>query len=192
MKASQFLSRIMQSRYLYSGVAAASALESTVVPVPFEILLIPVMQSHRSRIFYFSLMALFGCVLGALLGYLFGYALYETLGRWMVSITGTTEQFQRAVQMIRDGNGFWFVFSVGFTPVPFQIAMVAAGVSRYSFYGFIAATTLSRSIRYFGLGFLVLLYGDKAKKIYEKHKIAVSIAAFGIVLFFWFLSWYIL
>ena len=80
MNASQILSRVMRSRYLYFGVAAASALESTVVPVPFEILLIPVMQGHRSRIFYFSLMALLGCVLGALLGYLFGYALYETLG----------------------------------------------------------------------------------------------------------------
>ena len=66
----------------------------------------------------------------------------------MVSITGTTEQFQRAVQMIRGGNGFWFVFSVGFTPLPFQIAMVAAGVSGYSLYGFIAATTQEGNMRY--------------------------------------------
>ena len=132
-------------------------MESTVVPVPFEILLIPLMQTNRSRIFYLSLTALIGCVFGALLGYLFGYALYETLGRWLVSITGTTEQFDRAVQMIRGGQGFWLIFSVGFTPVPFQIAMVAAGVAGYPLNGFIAATALSRPIRYFGLGFLAWL-----------------------------------
>jgi hypothetical protein len=49
----------------------------------------------------------------------------------------------------------------GSPPVPFQVATVASGVSGYSLNGFVTATALSRSIRYFGLGFLVWHYGDK-------------------------------
>jgi len=74
-------------------------------------------------------MALLGCVCGAFAGYVFGYAFYETVGEWVVSITETSDQFHHAIRTLRGGNGLWFVFSIGFTPVPFQIAMVAAGFS---------------------------------------------------------------
>lgn len=178
--------KITKSPHTRWAVAGASLLESTVVPIPLELLLIPLMQIDRKRMWQLALAALLGCIAGASFGYAAGYFFQASVGGWIVSAAGGEEQFARAGDMLRQ-NGFWFVFSVGVTPVPFQIAMVAAGVSGYSIYGFLAAAALSRAIRYFGLAVLVWRFGDAAEAIYKRHRLAVGLAVTGAVLFMWIL-----
>lgn len=149
----EFLKKLTTSRHTWWGVAAASALEATVLPMPLELLLIPLMQANRRRM-------------------------------WLLAAAGGGQQFEEAARLLRQ-EGFWFVFSVGVTPVPFQIAMVSAGAASYSLPGFLAATALSRSIRYFGLAVLVRLFGDAAERLYNKHRVVVGAAATAAVVLVW-------
>jgi len=165
-------------------VAGASLLESTVVPVPLEVLLIPLMQLNRNRLWQLAAAALAGCIAGALIGYGAGHFFQETAGRWIVDAAGGEDAFARAGELLRR-QGFWFVFSMGVTPVPFQVAMVAAGALGYSLPGFLAATALSRFLRYFGLAALVWMFGDAAERIYRNHRKAVAVAVTAIVLLMW-------
>ncbi|MGB5984099.1 MAG: VTT domain-containing protein [Desulfobacterales bacterium] len=188
--ATEFMKTIMTSRYSGWGVMGASLLEATVVPVPLELLLIPMMQLNRRRMWRLALAALVGCVTGALLGYAAGYGFQSSLGRWIISLSGQEAMFAKAGELIRQ-QGFWFVFSVGITPIPFQIAMLAAGAGRYWLPGFLAATALSRAIRYFGLALLVWRFGDSAEDLYKQHKIPVAITVGVALAALWTLSAFI-
>ena len=135
-----------------------------------------------------ALAALLGCIGGALFGYAAGNFFQASVGDWIVSAAGGKEQISMAGEVLRE-KGFWFVFSVGVTPVPFQIAMVAAGASGYSILGFLAATALSRAVRYFGLAALVWRFGDAAEEIYKRHRLAVGLTVTGMVILIWILFW---
>ena len=180
----QLKNKITQSPHTRRAVAAVSFLESTVMPIPLELLLIPLMQIDRKRMWQLALAALLGCIGGALFGYAAANFFQASVGDWIVSAAGGEEQFARAGVMLRE-KGFWFVLSVGVAPVPFQIAMVAAGVSGYSIFGFLAATALSRALRYFGLAALVWRFGDAAEEIYKRHRLAVGLTVTGIVVLIW-------
>ncbi|WP_340105360.1 YqaA family protein [Rhodohalobacter sp. 8-1] len=169
------------------GIGFASFLESTIVPIPLETILLPLMQARRKQLVAISAMALAGCIFGALSGYAIGYYIFDAVGEQIVSLLSSQEQFEIAKQQMQQ-KGFWFVMSVGILPIPFQIAMLAAGTLKYSLFLFLIATTISRAIRYYGLAILVYLAGNQAQKLFERHKKSTSIILFVVVAIIWYLS----
>ncbi len=166
--------RLIHSKHMLLGVGVASVLEALIVPIPLEALIIPLMQARRRQIFAISLVALLGCLLGALIGYAVGYFVFDAIGMQLVSLVSTAEEYETIRQKMHTG-GFWFVFTVGVVPIPFQVAMLAAGATQYSLGLFLLASALSRALRYFGLGVLVWLLGNRAQEVFHKHKLAVSL-----------------
>ncbi|EAZ99087.1 hypothetical protein [Marinobacter sp. ELB17] len=75
--------------------------------------------------------------------------------------------------------------SVGVIPIPFQIAMLASGATSYSFFLFVLASVLSRALRYYGLGMLILIAGNHAQAIFERHKVSAAIVVRTVVLVIW-------
>lgn len=184
-KFKQFGQRLIYSSYMLPGIGFASFLESTVVPIPLETILLPLMQARRKQILVISTMALAGCILGALVGYAIGYFIFDTVGDQIVSLLSSQEQFENAKQQMQQ-KGFWFVLSVGIIPIPFQIAMLAAGALKYSLLLFLIATTLSRAIRYYGLAILVYLAGNQAQELFERHKKSTTIVLIVLVGILWY------
>lgn len=172
--------RLIHSRHALWGLTLASFLESTVVPIPLEALLIPMMQARRRQLFLFALLALLGCLAGAALGYAAGLWLVDVFGEHLIEWFTTPEQFERARQSMNH-YGFWFVLSVGITPVPFQAAMLVSGATGFSFGLFMLASALARGLRYFGLALLVYWAGDRAEALFRRHTRWVS--AFLLVIF---------
>ncbi|MAL95116.1 MAG: alkaline phosphatase [Haliea sp.] len=176
--------RLIQSRHALWGLTLASFLESTVVPIPLEALLIPMMQARRRQMFLFALLALLGCLAGVALGYAAGLWLFGVAGDQLIAWFSTPEQFERARQAM-ESRGFWFVLSVGVTPVPFQTAMLVSGATGFSFGLFMLASALARGLRYFGLALLVYWAGDQAEALFRRHTrwvSAVLLVAFVLVL----------
>ena len=182
----EIMERLVAARCVPGGVAVASLMEATVLPVPLELFLMPLMQAQRQRLWRLAAAALAGCLAGALVGYLAGDLFQASAGDWIVSAAGGGPALSRAGALLRQ-HGFWFVLSVGVTPVPFQVAMVAAGASGYSLAGFLAATAISRSLRYFGLAALVWRFGDAAERIYRRQRRAVALGTAAVVAAGWIL-----
>ena len=189
-KLKRFGQRLIYSKYMLPGIGLASFLESTIIPIPLETILIPLMQARRKQIFVIITMALAGCILGALTGYTIGYFIFDMIGDQIVSLISTQEQFDHVKQQMQQ-KGFWFVISVGILPIPFQIAMLAAGALKYSLVLFLIATTLSRAIRYYGLGLLVYLAGNKAQEFFERHKksSAIILTILFCIFWYWMIFW---
>ena len=169
------------------GMTLASVLESTVVPVPLEAVLIPAMQKARKMLWWLASAAMLGCLIGASLGYLVGVGLMQSVGQPFIAYLGQEEAFASAERAMRD-NGFWFVMTISLAPVPFQIAMLAAGATGFSFLGFMTATLISRGVRYYGLALLVYAFGDRAERLFKEHKVAATLVLLAAVGLAWGVS----
>lgn len=165
----KLVKKLIYSKRMLTGIGIASFLESTVVPIPLETILVPLMQSRREKLWTIAAVTTLGCVLGAILGYLVGYFVFDLLKEYVIGNITTQEEFDAFKESIKV-NGFWFVFSTGVTPVPLQVGMLVAGVTQFSFLLYLIAVTSSRMIRYFGLALLVYFFGDKTEKLVRKYK----------------------
>lgn len=172
---------------MLKGITLASFLESTIVPIPLEAVLVPLMQARRDKLWLIALMATVGCVMGAVFGYALGYYLFDLVGDWVIEAFSSPEQFEQVKQQMRD-EGFWFVMTLGIAPIPFQIAMLAAGATKYSMVMFLIATMIARSLRYFGLAIVVYYAGNKAEQLIKRYKMKAILAMTVVVLLLWWAS----
>jgi membrane protein YqaA with SNARE-associated domain len=179
---------IVTSKHMLSGITLASFLESTIIPIPLEALLIPLMQSQRSKLWAIAFMATLGCIAGALFGYALGYFLFDALGEWVIHTFSSPEQFALVKEKMQQ-QGFWFVLTLGIVPIPFQLAMLAAGATKYSIWLFLLATIIARSIRYFGLALVVKLAGNQAERLIRRFRLsAIGIGLLLVLLLWWLLN----
>ncbi len=72
--------------------------------------------------------------------------------------------------------GFWIVFTAGFTPIPFKIITIGAGVFVLNLPIFILASIVSRGMRFFTIAALIYFYGEQTRKFTERHFNKLSIA----------------
>ena len=179
--------RLKNSENMLSGVAIASMLESTVVPIPLEAVLVPLMQARRDKLWMIAFMATLGCLVGAIIGYGLGYFLFDLIGDWVIETFSNQEQFDSVKQQMQS-QGFWFVLTLGIAPIPFQIAMLAAGAAKYSLFLFVLATVIARSIRYFGLAVVVYIAGNQAEALIRKYKASAIVGLTLLVLLLWYVS----
>lgn len=179
-KAQQYFERLNESRYALWVLAVMSFLETIIVPIPIELVLIPFMAANRDRIWRIATVAMAGCIAGAVLGYGVGYVLFESVGQWFIGTFGH-EQTYESYRAFFDDYGFLAVVTVGILPIPFQLAMITAGMASYPLTLFLLATVIARGLRYYGLAWLVRRYGDKARSLWEDHAVLTSISAAAIV-----------
>lgn len=173
--------RFIQSSRMIPSIAIVSLLESTIVPIPLETLLIPLMQKRREAIWQIATAAMIGCLLGAMLGYAIGAVVFEISKELMYQYWVTPEQFANIRQQMLD-NGFWFIVSTGFTPVPLQLAMLAAGATGYGFVLYLIAVFIGRAVRYYGLALLVFYFGNQTERFIRRHQRTAILAVVFLVL----------
>jgi len=180
----QWLTRLRRTRHKTKLLFLGSFLESTVVPVPIEVVLIPYMAAEPRRIWRIATVTLLGCLLGALIGYGIGYFLFASLGQQIVAWADWHDELA-AFRELFAAQGFWAIIAVGVLPIPFQVAMLAAGAAAYPLAWFVLAPLIARGLRYYGLAWLVRRYGRAALKRWQRHKLSTSLILGGAVLALW-------
>jgi membrane protein YqaA with SNARE-associated domain len=143
----------------------------TVVPIPIETALTPAMIAAPGRRWALALAALGGSVTCALAWYALGHTLGAEATAWL----GAEDQVGELREEIGSG-GFGLVVLAGVTPIPFQIACVAAGLAGMPLVAFSVASLLARGIRYLGLAALVTAVGDRARRWVLERSWALTLA----------------
>ncbi len=180
----QRLSQWVRSKHFLSGITLASFLESIVVPIPIETLLIPVTQMRRDKAWWIATVATLGCIAGALVAYGIGFWLFATFETQILGWLDEPEALT-GIQMRIKAEGFWFIVLAGILPIPLQLAMLAAGVSGYHLGLYIMAIALSRMLRYFGIAWLVLTFGNRAENFLRRYQYNAIIGLSLIVMSLW-------
>jgi membrane protein YqaA with SNARE-associated domain len=155
------------------GVTALFAIafvESSVFPVPPDVLLIALGVGKPSRALYFALVCTAGSVLGGMLGYAIGWLLWEGLSDvFFAWVPGFTPEVFGRVQGFYDEYGVLAVMIAGFTPIPYKVFTVTSGVFAMSFPAFVVASGLSRGARFAIEGALIARFGPRMREILERN-----------------------
>ncbi|MBU0503261.1 MAG: DedA family protein [Candidatus Omnitrophica bacterium] len=149
-------------------------IESSFFPIPPDVLLIAMVIVQRAKWFHYALISTIGSVLGALFGYFIGWSLFETFGKMILSFYHLEKQFEIVGSMYAD-NALIAVFSAAFTPIPYKVFTIAAGLFKISIPTLIVASILGRAGRFFLVSGLLRLFGDKISSLIEKYFDLISI-----------------
>jgi membrane protein YqaA with SNARE-associated domain len=144
--------------------------ESSFFPIPPDVLLLALGLSLPLKVFRFAAICTFGSVLGGIVGYGIGYSLWELSSVWFYQwVPGFSREGFNSIQALFSQYNFWFVFAAGFTPIPYKIITIGAGVFNVSFPIFVIASAVSRGMRFYLIALIVYRYGDQARKIIDKN-----------------------
>ena len=150
-------------RYL----AGLSFAESSFFPVPVDVMLAPMCFADRARAWRYALIAALFSVLGGLGGYAIGWGLFESIEPWLAE-----SKYWAAYETSRewfDRYGVWAIFIAGFSPIPYKVFTIAAGVAVLNLPGFFIASLVGRGARFFLVAGLVVLGGDKLETTLRRY-----------------------
>lgn len=165
-----YFAKIAHSNWVFVALFFFSLLESIIIPIPLEVVLIPLMlHSSNKRVWALASTALLGFLAGATIGYLSAMHLFDSLAAWWLQNPEAQQHYQMALEQMQQ-HGFWYLLTVGLTPIPSQIAMLAGGSTGFSFVLFFIAMFISRSIRYFSIAWLMNAFGESGYQWLKTHK----------------------
>ncbi len=141
-------------------MAGLSFAESTFFPIPPDIMLIPMMLARPAQIWRFAFICALMSVLGGLFGYLIGIWAFEWIEPWIESL-GYTATFTSAIEAF-DRWGFWFILAAGFSPIPYKVFTIAAGVIGMPLLPFVAGSAVGRGGRFFLEAVVIKMGGESA------------------------------
>jgi len=168
---------IAGSRHAMLGLAFVAFVESSVFPIPPDVLLIPMVLAARERAWRIALTCTLSSVIGGLFGYMIGFFLFESLGRPLLEFYGYMTQFTRFEQGYNDWGG-WIVAIAGLTPFPYKVITIASGVTHLDLSTFTYASVLSRGARFFMVAALLWHFGPPVRAFIERHLAGLTIAFF--------------
>ena len=153
--------------------------ESSFFPVPPDVLLGPLALGAPKKWLRFALACSIASVLGGILGYCIGMFLWQAINQWVfahLGVVGLTEENFEIFQAKYDKWNYWIVFTCGFTPFPYKVCTISAGVAKINFIAFLIASTVSRTARFFIVAGLMGWKGEKIRPFVEKYFNWLSLA----------------
>ncbi|MGB0575806.1 MAG: YqaA family protein [Alphaproteobacteria bacterium] len=155
-------------------------IESSIFPIPPDVLLIPMVLAARSRWLGLAMACTIASVLGGLAGYAIGYFLYDGIGRPLLEFYGYGAKFADFQQRYNE-FGAWIVFIAGTTPFPYKVITIASGVTQLDLTTFTTASVLARGLRFFIVAGLLYWLGPPIKEFIEK-RLGIMFTLFVIML----------
>ncbi len=163
--------------YALPALCVISFVESSFFPIPPDILLIAMTVAVPALWLRFSLFCSIASVLGGMFGYFLGYQFMDLIGQHIVDLYHLQGTFDK-ISTLYDEHQGWAVAAAGFTPLPYKIFTLAAGAFKIDFPTFVLASALSRSARFFLVGFIIYKFGPPIKVLIEIYFNLFSIVFF--------------
>ena len=162
-------------------LAVVAFLESSIFPIPPDVLLIAMVLANRDRTWVMASVCTLFSVIGGLFGYIIGFFLFTNIGDPILEFYGYKEHFSKFQGFYNDW-GAWIVFAGGFTPIPYKVITIASGVVHLNLMTFILASVLSRGMRFFLVSALLWYFGPSIREFIEKNLNSLAILFFVILL----------
>jgi membrane protein YqaA with SNARE-associated domain len=141
-------------RYL----AALSFAESSFFPIPPDVMLAPMCLARPRRAWWYAALCTVSSVLGGLAGYLVGRLAFGAIEGWLLA-SSWAPAFQEAVDAF-ERWGFWYVLLAGFSPIPYKVFTISAGVVGMPLPPFLLGSLTGRGGRFFLVAGLIRLGGE--------------------------------
>jgi len=161
------------------GLFILAFMESSFFPVPPDILLIVLTLQNPSNYLWLALICTIGSVLGALFGYGIGY-----VGEMFILKKIFSEEKIQRTHALFHKYDYWAILIAAFTPLPYKVFTIAAGVFRIKIKGFIIASAIGRGVRFFIVALLTAKFGELMVKIFDTYLLYITVIGLFILAVF--------
>ncbi len=150
-----------------AALGVVSFAESSVFPLPPDLLLIPMILADKTRAWTFAALCTAASVLGGLAGYAIGALLFVQLAEPILQFYGYLDKFETFRAQYNDW-GAWIVFVAGVTPFPFKVITIASGATALNLPVFILSSIAARALRFFVVAALLYWLGPPIRAFIER------------------------
>jgi membrane protein YqaA with SNARE-associated domain len=166
-------------------MGAISFAESSVFPMPPDIMLIPMSLARPRKAWFYATLCTLTSVAGGLLGYAIGAYLYDSVGHWLIGIYGYGDK----VEAFREAYARWgalIILVKGVTPIPYKIITITSGFAGYDLALFVVFSFIARGMRFYLVAFLLNRFGARVREAIEARltfwfTVAVAVIVGGVV-----------
>jgi membrane protein YqaA with SNARE-associated domain len=154
-------------------LAVVAFAEASCFPVPPDALLIPMALARPREAWRFAAVCTVASVAGGALGYFIGYAVFNQLAQPLIRFYGYGDRFA-AFQALYAQYGLWVILIKGLTPIPYKIVTIASGAAHFDFWVFMAASIVTRGMRFFLVAALLRAFGTPVRDFIEQRLALVT------------------
>ena len=158
---------LAETRYALWALAFVAFIESSVFPIPPDVLIIPMVLATPKRAWLIAFVAMASSVLGGLFGYYIGHALFESIGYPVLDFYGKTAYFDEFSAKYNE-YGAWAVLIAGITPFPYKVITILSGSTGLNLMVFMVASVIARGLRFFLVAGLLWKFGAPLRDFIEK------------------------
>ncbi len=148
-------------------LALVAFVESSVFPIPPDVLMIPMILARPSRAWLIAGVALVASVLGGMLGYAIGAFAFDSIGQPILASMGKAEAMTEFNARFND-FGFWPVLIAGMTPFPYKVITIMSGWTGLPVGTFIVTSIVARGLRFFIVAALLWKFGAPIRDFIER------------------------
>ena len=158
---------LVDTPYALWALAAVAFIESSVFPIPPDVLMIPMILARPNRAFAIAGVALLASVLGGMLGYAIGAFAFESIGQPILASLGKADSMAEFSTRFND-MGFWAVLVAGVTPFPYKVITIMSGWTGMPLGTFIVTSIIARGLRFFIVAALLWKFGAPIRDFIER------------------------
>mgnify|MGYP005989742331 FL=1 len=129
-------------------LAGLSFSESVIFPIPPDVMLAPMALAKPEKAWWYAFICTLASVLGGMAGYLLGFLAFDSLIAPIITSMGYENKLATATTWF-EAYGVWVVFIAGFSPIPYKVFTISAGVLGMLFVPFVIASFIGRGCRFF-------------------------------------------
>ncbi|MFN3594743.1 MAG: YqaA family protein [Thiobacillaceae bacterium] len=169
-------SRHPRAPWFLGGLSFA---ESAFFPVPPDVMLAPMALARPQQAWRLALITTLASVAGGLAGYAIGHFAFEWVAPWIEARPRYWQAYQQAVAWF-ERYGFWAVFVAGFSPIPYKVFTIAAGVLSMALLPFALASLIGRGARFYLVAALMRLGGARMEAALHRYVDAIGWAVLAL------------
>ena len=150
------------------ALAGISFAESSFFPIPPDILLIPLCLAAPKRAFWYAGLCTAASVFGGMFGYAIGLLFFDSVGQRIVDFYNLTGLFEYVGGLYAEYTAVAVIIA-GFTPIPYKVFTILAGLVGVNFPLFVVASIIGRGGRFFLVAGLLRLFGEPMKDFIDRY-----------------------
>ncbi|MGD8484405.1 MAG: YqaA family protein [Thioalkalispiraceae bacterium] len=177
-----------EHRYAVFYLSALSVIESALLPVPPpDVMLAPMSLARPDRAWSYAMLTTLTSVFGGILGYLLGMFAFELIEP-LIHKANYWSQYEKA-QLWFQQWGIWVVFLAGFSPIPYKLFTISAGVASMAFLPFVIASMIGRGARFYLVAAVMLWGGENMQLTLRKYIDRIGwLLVVVVVIAYWFIK----
>jgi membrane protein YqaA with SNARE-associated domain len=160
-------------RHAMAAMALISFAESSFLPLPPDILLVPMTLAQPRRAWLIAAVCTIASVTGGYVGYAIGYFLFDSIGLPVLEFYHMMDKYEAFKAAFAEW-GAWIIVIKGLTPIPFKLVTIASGAAQFDLVTFTIASLVSRSLRFFLLAALLWRFGEPIRDFIERRLMLVT------------------